>query len=76
MKQTIVKTKETNKWKYSKIYLFIYLLKKLKRRNKIESKQKRKAIYNDEKKTYVKENVICFVSSNFKLTSKEINFQK
>ncbi len=65
-----METNETNKGKYSKTHFF-KTKKKLKRRNKIESKQKRKTIQSNERKTYLKKNVICVVSSNFKPTSKQ-----
>jgi hypothetical protein len=41
---------------------------------KIESKQKKK-YYSNEKQN-LKNNVICFVSSNFKPTSKQTKIQK
>jgi hypothetical protein len=66
-----METNETNKGKYSKTLL---IKEKKKKQNREQTKEKKN--YSNEMKTYLKKNVICVVSSNFKPTSKQTKIQK
>jgi hypothetical protein len=53
-----------------------HILKRIKWRKKYITKKREKKTYSDEKYIYLKENEICFLSSNFIPTSKEKKIQK